>query len=132
MDLRVSSGFQTIKTAGNVHSVAMQIVDGLDGGVTGASAILAQAVLRAGLQECEMAFNDVLNPKKDVFLGEAAQDTGKMGRRFLTIWNVRAARDLTWDFCDHLRDLRGLIRKVAVAAQDKLTGVIGRTILLPT
>jgi len=64
-------------------------------------------------------------------LGEAAQDTGKIGR-LLAIWNVRAARDLAWDFSDHLRHLQGLSRDVAITAQDKLTGVIGRTILLST
>lgn len=63
-------------------------------------------------------------------LGEAAQDTGKIGR-LLALWNVRAARDLAWDFCDHLRDLDALKREIAMAVQDKLTGVIGRSILLP-
>jgi hypothetical protein len=39
-------------------------------------------------------------------VGEIAQDTGKIGR-FLAIWNVRVARDLAWDFADHLRGLMG-------------------------
>ncbi len=63
-------------------------------------------------------------------VGELAEDTGKIGR-LLAIWNVRAARDLAWDFSDHLRDLRGGSRDLALAAQDKLTGVIGRSLLLP-
>ncbi len=63
-------------------------------------------------------------------VGELAQDTGRVGR-LLAIWNVRAARDLAWDFADHLRDLRGASRDLALKAQDKLTGVIGRNLLLP-
>jgi hypothetical protein len=59
-------------------------------------------------------------------LGELAQDTGKIGR-LLAIWDVGAARDLAWDFADHLRGLTGVARDVA---QDKLTGVIGRGLLL--
>lgn len=63
-------------------------------------------------------------------LGELAQDTGKIGR-FLAIWNVRVARDLAWDFADHLRSLNTLNRTLSLAAQDQLTGVIGRSLLLP-
>lgn len=63
-------------------------------------------------------------------VGELAQDTGKIGR-FLAIWNIKAARDLAWDFSGHLRDLNGLARALALAAQDQLTGVIGRSLLLP-
>lgn len=63
-------------------------------------------------------------------IGELAQDTGTVGR-LLAIWNVRAARDLAWDFADHLRNLGGASRDLALKAQDKLTGVIGRSLLLP-
>jgi len=59
-----------------------------------------------------------------------AQDTGEAGR-LLAIWNVRVARDLAWDFADHLWNLQGVSRDFALEAQDKLTGVIGRTLLLP-
>jgi len=62
-------------------------------------------------------------------VGELAQDTGKVGR-LLAIWNVRAARDLAWDFADHLRTLTGVSREIALDAQDQLTGVIGRSLLL--
>jgi len=62
--------------------------------------------------------------------GELAQDTGKVGR-LLAIWNVRAARDLAWDFSAHLRNLAGVSRDLALKAQDQLTGVIGRSLLLP-
>jgi hypothetical protein len=62
-------------------------------------------------------------------LGELAQDTGKIGR-ILAIWNVRLARDLAWDFSTHLSKLDPLERKVALLAQDRLTGVIGRSLLL--
>ncbi|MGA2812423.1 MAG: DUF5995 family protein [Candidatus Acidiferrum sp.] len=63
-------------------------------------------------------------------IGELAQDTGKVGQ-LLAIWNVRVARDLAWNFADHLRGLQGVSRKLALAAQDQLTGVIGRCLLLP-
>jgi uncharacterized protein DUF5995 len=61
-------------------------------------------------------------------VGELAQDTGKVGQ-LLAIWNVAAARDLAWDFADHLRGLSGGARDVALEAQDKLTGVTGRLLL---
>ncbi len=63
-------------------------------------------------------------------VGELAQDTGKVGR-LLAIWNIRAARDLAWNFADQLRNLEGLSRDAALDAQDQLTGVIGRSLLLP-
>ena len=62
-------------------------------------------------------------------IGEAVQDTGKVGQ-LLAIWNVRQARDLAWDFADHLKPLGPLRRQLALIAQDKLTGVIGRSLLL--
>jgi len=62
-------------------------------------------------------------------LGELAQDTGKIGR-LLAIWNVRAARDLAWDLADHLRSLTGIARTEALAVQDQITGVLGRSLLL--
>jgi hypothetical protein len=62
-------------------------------------------------------------------LGELAQDTGKIGR-LLAIWDVRVARDLAWDFADHLRNLTGLTREFALKMQDKFTGAIGRGLLM--
>lgn len=62
-------------------------------------------------------------------LGELAQDTGKIGS-LLAIWKVRAARDLAWDFADHLRSLTGIARTTALTMQDQLTGVVGRSLLL--
>jgi hypothetical protein len=62
-------------------------------------------------------------------LGELAEDTGKIGR-LLAIWNVSAARDLAWDFADHLRSLTGIARDTALAAQDQMTGTLGRSLLL--
>jgi hypothetical protein len=61
-------------------------------------------------------------------VGEAIQDTGKIGR-LLALWDVRAARDLAWGFADHLRNLKGLSRQFALNTQDQLTGVLGRTLL---
>jgi hypothetical protein len=78
----------------------------------------------------EVVLPSALNLLATGIVGELAQDTGKIGR-LLAIWNVRAARDLAWDFADHLRNLRGLSRDLALESQDKLTGVIGRSLLLP-
>ena len=78
----------------------------------------------------EQVLPSALNLLAAGIVGELAQDTGKVGR-LLAIWNVRAARDLAWDFAGHLRTLEGASRDVALEAQDKLSGVIGRTLLLP-
>jgi hypothetical protein len=61
-------------------------------------------------------------------LGELAQDTGKIGR-ILAFWDICRARDLAWGFADHLRGLDNETRQVALAAQDQLTGALGRAIL---
>jgi hypothetical protein len=61
-------------------------------------------------------------------LGELAQNTGKIGR-ILAFWDICHARDLAWGFADHLRGLDEGARQVALAAQDQMTGVIGRAIL---
>lgn len=63
-------------------------------------------------------------------LGQIAQDTGKIGR-LLAIWNVSAARDLAWSFADYLRAIPSLQRPLALVAQDQMTGVVGRSLLLP-
>jgi hypothetical protein len=78
----------------------------------------------------EQVLPSALNLLAAGIVGELAQDTGKVGR-LLAIWNVRAARDLAWDFAGHLRNLEGASRVLALEAQDKLSGVIGRTLLLP-
>jgi Family of unknown function (DUF5995) len=61
-------------------------------------------------------------------LGVLAQDTGKVGR-LLAFWDICQARDLAWDFADHLRGLTGLSRDAALYAQDRMTGALGRAIL---
>lgn len=61
-------------------------------------------------------------------LGVLAQDTGKVGR-LLAFWNICSARDLAWNFADHLRALAGPARAVALSAQDSLTGALGRSLL---
>ncbi|HEY6447112.1 MAG TPA: DUF5995 family protein [Acidobacteriaceae bacterium] len=61
-------------------------------------------------------------------LGVLAEDTGKIGR-VLAFWDMRQARDLAWDFADHLRGLEGASRDMALSAQDALTGALGRAIL---
>jgi hypothetical protein len=78
----------------------------------------------------EQVLPSALNLLAAGIVGELAQDTGKVGR-LLAIWNVRAARDLAWDFAGHLRNLEGASRVLALEAQDRLSGVIGRTLLLP-
>jgi Family of unknown function (DUF5995) len=61
-------------------------------------------------------------------LGVLAQDTGKVGR-LLAFWDLCKARELAWDFADHLRGLSGVAREVALDTQDQMTGVVGRAIL---
>jgi hypothetical protein len=61
-------------------------------------------------------------------LGLLAQDTGKAGR-LLAFWDMCKARDMAWDFADHLRPLQGAARAAALCIQDQMTGVIGRAIL---
>jgi hypothetical protein len=62
-------------------------------------------------------------------LGQLAQDTGKVGR-LLAFWNICKARDLAWDFANHLRALPRLAQQVGLHAQDQVTGVVGRAILV--
>lgn len=62
-------------------------------------------------------------------LGVIAQDTGKIGR-LLAFWNICRARDLAWDFANHLRGLDPLSRDLALSSQDTLTGALGRAILV--
>jgi hypothetical protein len=62
-------------------------------------------------------------------LGQLAQDTGKVGR-LLAFWNIVKARELAWQFADHLRQISGLQRQLGLAAQDQVTGVVGRAILI--
>jgi hypothetical protein len=54
-------------------------------------------------------------------LGVLAEDTGKIGR-LLAFWDICRARDLAWDFANHLRDLSGVVRQAALDAQDQITG----------
>jgi Family of unknown function (DUF5995) len=63
-------------------------------------------------------------------LGEAAQDTGKIGR-LLAIWDVAVARDAAWTFADYLRGLPPAARPQALTIQDQATGLAGRGLLLP-
>ena len=69
-----------------------------------------------------------LNKLATGIVGEVVQDTGKIGR-LTALWDVKAARDLAWDFADHLRNLNGLVRDFALTAQDRLTGALGRSLL---
>jgi hypothetical protein len=61
-------------------------------------------------------------------LGVLAEETGKIGS-LLAFWDICQARDLAWDFANHLRDLSGVIQQAALDAQDQVTGVLGRAIL---
>jgi hypothetical protein len=61
-------------------------------------------------------------------LGYIAQDTGKIGR-ILAYWNVCRARDLAWEFANHLRNLTGVAYDTALDVQDAFTGALGRAIL---
>jgi hypothetical protein len=61
-------------------------------------------------------------------LGEVVEDTGKVGR-LLSAFDIRAARAAAWDFACQLRDLPGVARDAALAAQDVTTGALGRALL---
>ncbi|HUN86135.1 MAG TPA: DUF5995 family protein [Terracidiphilus sp.] len=61
-------------------------------------------------------------------LGVLAEDTGKIGR-LLAFWDICSARNLAWDFANHLRDLTGRTRDAAITAQDATTGALGRAVL---
>jgi hypothetical protein len=61
-------------------------------------------------------------------LGMIAQDTGKIGR-LLAFWDIRSARELAWEFADHLRSLANSARDCALNAQGALTGALSRAIL---
>jgi hypothetical protein len=61
-------------------------------------------------------------------LGGLAQDTGKIGR-LLAFWNICSARDVAWEFADHLRALVGPSRDAALSTQGALTGALSRAIL---
>jgi hypothetical protein len=70
-----------------------------------------------------------LNVLATGILGQLAQDTGKVGR-LLAFWNIVKARDLAWDYADHLRQVSGIQRQIGLTAQDQITGVLGRAILV--
>lgn len=61
-------------------------------------------------------------------LGVLAEDSGKVGR-LLAFWDICQARNLAWDFANHLRDLSGPIQQAALDAQDQITGALGRAIV---
>jgi len=50
--------------------------------------------------------------------------------RLLAFWNIVKARDLAWDYADHLRQVSGIQRQIGLTAQDQITGVLGRAILV--
>jgi hypothetical protein len=61
-------------------------------------------------------------------LGEAAEDSGKVGR-LLSSFDIFAARNAAWDFAGVLCDLDGIARETALAAQDVSTEELGRALL---
>jgi Family of unknown function (DUF5995) len=63
-------------------------------------------------------------------LGQIAQDTDKIGK-MLAVWNIRVARDLAWEFAEHLKSLPTFARTFATNSQDRFTGAIGRMLLMP-
>ena len=63
-------------------------------------------------------------------LGQIVQDTDKIGK-MLAIWNIRVARDLAWEFAEHVQGLPSFARDFATRSQDRFTGAIGRMLLLP-
>lgn len=61
-------------------------------------------------------------------LGELAEGTGNAGRK-VAAFDMLAARDASWDFACRMRELPSVARDAALAAQDAITGQLGRTIL---
>jgi hypothetical protein len=61
-------------------------------------------------------------------LGEAAEDSGKVGR-LLSSFDIYAARNAAWDFAGVLCDLDGIAREAALTAQDVSTAALGRALL---
>ncbi|HZS28172.1 MAG TPA: DUF5995 family protein [Candidatus Angelobacter sp.] len=80
---------------------------------------LLEAVLPQALQFLAVGIAD-----------EVIEDTGTIGR-MLAIWNIRVARDFAWDFAADLKSLPEMFHNPALKTQDRLTGVIGRSLLLP-
>lgn len=70
----------------------------------------------------------VLNMLATDALGYLGQDAGKPGR-ILAYWNICRARDLAWDFANHLRILSGIAYDTALEMQDALSGALGCAIL---
>lgn len=64
-------------------------------------------------------------------LGEIAQDSGKIGR-LLALWSVRKARDNGWNNAVVLKRIEDVpfVRKSFLASLDRMTGALGRTLLL--
>jgi hypothetical protein len=61
-------------------------------------------------------------------LGEATEDSGKLGR-LLSSFDIYAARNAAWDFAGILCDLDGVARETALAAQDVSAAALGRALL---
>jgi Family of unknown function (DUF5995) len=87
---------------------------------------------RQDYQAVNLLLNDVMPSALTMLAGDTlglvAEDTGKVGR-LLAFWNICSARDMAWDFANHLHDLSGVTYDVALALQDGLTGALGRAIL---
>jgi hypothetical protein len=77
----------------------------------------------------EAVMPSVLQTLATGLVGEVVQDTGKIGQ-LLAFWSVRAARNLAWDFAGHLSTLDPISRQFALAAQDQITGALGRALLV--
>ena len=84
-------------------------------------------------EDVNRLLNDVMPQSLNVLaagvLGQLAQDTGKVGR-LLAFWNVVKARDLAWEFADHLRQIGRVQQQIGLLAQDRVTGALGRAILM--
>ncbi|HJR05779.1 MAG TPA: DUF5995 family protein [Pyrinomonadaceae bacterium] len=79
----------------------------------------------------EVALPQALEFLATGLLGEIAQDSGKIGR-LLALWSVRKARDNGWNNSVVLKNIENIpfIRKSFLASLDKITGALGRTLLL--
>lgn len=112
------------------HDLALALIEtNRQSGITPTSASPQYADYQAVNQLLEAVMPRALDVLATGILGQLAQDTGKIGR-LLAFWNVCKARDLAWDYSDHLRNISGLQRAFGLMTQDQITGVIGRAILV--
>jgi hypothetical protein len=54
------------QSADHIHLVAVQVIDGFEGGVSGVLAVRTLSVFSGGPQKFQVAFQDILDAEKNV------------------------------------------------------------------